>query len=156
MSPVSILLLLIALQQQPVGGPLTDALERRVTTLTERIDAWRTESEQMQQTRFAEMLQALKDARQDNKTMLEALTELRQQRDGFLSQMRQEWKDYRQENVGFIERTIVAAADKWHPGKHLMWIVWSLVGAVFALCVILVVFASIIYYLYKKVFGGTQ
>jgi len=162
-NPVAIVTLLAAMQAQPVAGPLTEALERRVDKLTERIEAWRDGSslaieklEQVQSSRFTEMFQALADARNERQTILENIREIRLERDGVFSEIAQFRRDRDGRCAGFqaMREEIRASVGRWTPLQNLMdrliGLVWKILWLFLSLAVVLVVIASVGLYLYVK------
>lgn len=157
MNPVSLVLLLLALQSSPVEGPISDMIGSRVDKLAARVEAWKTESEQAQQTRFAEFMQAIAEARQERKTLLDSIGELKQQRDGLFAGL----AEFRNDRDGILARLqdvreeVKAATEKWNPLKaiieRLEALVWSLFKFFFALCVLVIAVGSVGLFLYFKI-----
>jgi len=170
MNPLSILFLLIALQQQPVEGPISDLIGARVDRLATRVEAWKVETEQAQQSRFAEMMQAIADARQERKTILDSIQELKGQRDGLFSGLVEFKKeregllarlaDVRGEQAGIVGRLenirerFDLVEQRWNPLQNLVdrliGLVWKLFWLMISLIIVVVVVGSVLLFLYVR------
>ncbi len=146
MNPLSLVLLLLTLQSSPVEGPISDMIGSRVDKLAARVEAWKTESENAQQTRFAEVMQAIAEARQERKTLLDSIGELKQQRDGVFAGL----AEFRNDRDGILAKLqnmreeVRASAEKWTPFQNLVDRLTSLVWKILWLCVSLVIVMVVI------------
>ena len=168
---IKMLILLIALQSAPVEGPISDMIGRRVDKLTERVEAWKAETEQAQQSRFAEMMQSIADARQERKTILESIQELREQRDGMFDGL----AEFKRERDGLLGKLaevrgvqggIVGRLEslhsrfegvekRWTPIQNivdrLIGLVWRIFWLVVSLFVVVIVTSSLGLFMYVRI-----
>lgn len=170
MNPLNLLLLIIALQTAPVEGPISDMIGNRVDKLATRVEAWKVETEQAHQSRFAEMMQAIADARNERKTILDSIQELKGHRDGLFSELAEFKKeregllarmaDVRGEQVGIVGRLenlrerFDQVDKRWTPLQNvvdrLIGLVWKLFWLMLSVLVVTVVVGSILLFLYVR------
>lgn len=144
-----LLILLLAIQDQPVQGPLSDALERR-------IELWRTEEEKSRQLRFNELMQAITELREQREGLFSGLKEFRNERDGLLSKL----AEVRSTQNGILGRLegIHARFDsidkRWTPIQNLVdrvtGLVWKLLGLLILLFIFTIVICSVGLFLYVR------
>ena len=130
-----------------VTGPISDAIERR---LTERF-------EQMQEQRFAGILDEMRVAREERKGILESIMEIRSERNGLiarLSEMRDSFETWRTENQAQRQEWL-GIVGRWTPLQNLVerltGLVWKLFGFVIALCCLVFLLAVLAAVLWRKV-----
>lgn len=170
MNPLAILTLLFALQASPVEGPISDLIGARVDRLAARVEAWKAESEQANQSRFAEMMQEIAAARNERRAILDSIADLREQRDGLfagLAEFKREREgllgklaEVRDSQTGFVGRLenlhsrFDGIEKRWTPIQNLVdrltSLVWKILWLCVSLIIVIVIVGSIGLFLYVR------
>lgn len=164
---------------QPVQGPLADVIEKRFDTFSERIEAWQKGStlaverlQEAQESRFAEMLQSLRDAAEERRSIIESIRSLNEQRDGLvqglrdfrndrdsiltrIAESRAEAKANREEMLKNIRESRAEMVGKFTPLQNivdrLIALVWKLIYLIGVLLLLAVLVLAVGAWIYKKV-----
>ena len=107
-----LLLASLAFAQEPVGGPIVDAIEKRFTEKIEAqsklIEALERRLEARSESRLAEVRKSIADLVEDRQGVLAAVREFQSQREGLLVRIR----DFNEELIGW--------STKWTPLQNLV------------------------------------
>lgn len=136
-SNVLFLVLTMLPQGDVVGGPLTDAIEKRIDKVSERIEAWQSGTtlglkrlEEAQASRFAQLLEEIREVRSQRDGIFAEIAEFRAERLGLVARLqaiRDEVQAHRDELAG-----------SWTPLQNLVDRLTGLVWRIFWLCASLV------------------
>jgi len=164
MNPLSLVLLLVSLQADPVvSGPLTDLFEKRLEKIVERFDGFSMsinerfdQLERANETRLSEILDQLRKNNIEREGLLSEIAEFRKSRDSIMGEIR----NYRLERDGLIVRIqamhleMKESLGRWTPIQNLVdrmtALVWKIFYLVISLVVVVVVLASLGLFLYVR------
>jgi len=151
-----LLILLLAIQDQPAQGPLADAIEKRLQEMLLRSEEKHAEVSQVYSARFDEMLRAMQEVRQERAELNTAMAAFRTEREGLLSNL-SAIRGVQDRIVGRLENLqsgFKQIEERWTPLQNIVDRLTSLVWKVLWLCLLLivvfVVVCSALLYVYVK------
>jgi hypothetical protein len=163
MNPLSLVLLLVSLQADPVAGPLTDLFEKRLEKIVERFDGFSMsinerfdQMERASQGRLSEILDQLRKNNIEREGLLSEIAKFRSDRDSIMGEIR----EYRMQRDGLIVRIqamhteMKESLGRWAPIQNLVdrmtALVWKIFYLVISLVIVVVVLASLGLFLYVR------
>lgn len=138
----------VGFSQEPVEGPILDTIEKRITerfeaqsklldAIEERINA---RQEVRLESRFSEVREAIQEARNERKTLLQSFQEWNRERVGLIGRLEAAWQEMQEFKAGF-------APFKWIFDR-MTGLVWAIGAFVISVVVLFLIIIAIILRMY--------
>ena len=151
-----LLILLLAIQDQPAQGPLADAVEKRLQEMLSRSEERHAKVSQVYSARFDEMMRAMQEVRKERAELNIAMVDFKTEREGLIARLA-EVRGVQNGIIGRLEHLqdgFKHIEERWTPLQNIVDrltdLVWKVLWLCLLLIVVFVVVCSALLYVYVK------
>lgn len=151
-----LLILLLAIQDQPVQGPVSDAIEKRLQEILQRSEERQAEATKVYSARFDEILKSLKEARDEREEMQKSLLTFKTEREGLIGKLVEVRivQDGILGRLAGIHTRFESIDQRWTPIQNLVDrvtnLVWKLIWMIVSLFILTIAVVAAGLFLYVR------